>query len=104
MLVDLYGFTVTLPHILYLRAPIFIGRRKSLHFQFIAYKVRLKLVAWKASLLYIVRRVQLVKFVIQSMLVHFISIYNCSASIIKVIETWMGNFIWSGILEKKKKL
>lgn len=35
------------------------------------------------------------------MLVHCISIYNWPASIIKVIETWMRNFIWSGNLEKK---
>lgn len=51
MLVNLLGFYMDFPPFLYLGAPIFIGRPKAQHFQFIVDKVRLKLAAWKASLL-----------------------------------------------------
>lgn len=45
---------------------------------------------------------KLVKSVVQSMMVHYISIYNWPASSIKVIETCMRNFSWIGNLENKK--
>lgn len=38
------------------------------------------------------------------MLVHWIFIYNWPSSIIKVIERWMVNFIWSGNLEEKNNI
>lgn len=69
-LANILGFSTASTPFLYLVVPIFIGKPKSIHFQFIVDKVKLKLAAWKANLLSIVGRVQLVKSVIHSMLVH----------------------------------
>lgn len=46
-------------------------------------------------------RLLLVKEVIQSMMVHCISVYNWPVALIKQISTWMRNFIWSGNLDRK---
>ncbi|XP_058776557.1 uncharacterized protein LOC131650867 [Vicia villosa] len=99
---DLLGFSIAFPPFIYLGAPIFVGRLKASHFQFMADKIRMKLGAWKASLLSMAGRVQLVKAVIHSMMIHCMTVYNWPASIIKYIEKWMRNFIWSGNFDKKK--
>jgi hypothetical protein len=95
-IVNLIGFNLgTLPFN-YLGVPIFKGKPKARYFIPFADKLKSKLSAWKASLLSIAGRVQLVKSVIQSMLVYSMSIYSWPASIIKTIEGWTRNFIWSG--------
>jgi hypothetical protein len=86
----------------YLGIPIFKGKPKSCHLQPIADKIKLKLSAWKASLLSIAGRVQLVKAVIQSMLTYSISIYSWPVSLLKDLEKCIRNFIWSGDLDKRK--
>jgi hypothetical protein len=86
----------------YLGVPIFKGKPKSCHLQPIADKIKLKLSAWKASLLSIAGRVQLVKSVIQSMLVYSISVYSWPVSLLKDLEKCIRNFIWSGDIDKRK--
>jgi len=86
----------------YLGVPIFKGKAKTTYFQPIADKVKLKLSASKASLLSLAGRVQLVKSVIHSMLLHCISIYSWPVQLIKDLERWMRNFIWSGDVNKRK--
>ena len=72
----LLGFSIgTLPFT-YLSAPIFKGRPKKIHLQLIADRVRIKLANRKAALLSIAGRVQLVKFVVQSMLIHTMNVYS----------------------------
>jgi hypothetical protein len=96
------GFTIgTLPFV-YLGVPIFKGKPKSIYLQPIADKIKSKLAAWKASLLSIAGRVQLVKSVIQSMLIYSITIYSWPISLLKDLERWMKNFIWSGDLNQRK--
>jgi len=63
-IVNLLGFTKGSLPFTYLGAPIFKGKPKKIYFQSIADKVKLKLASWKASLLSIVGRVQLVKSVV----------------------------------------
>jgi mannosylglycoprotein endo-beta-mannosidase len=70
----------------YLGVPIFKGRPKVVHLQPIADKVKLKLAAWKASLLSIAGRVQLVRSVIQSMLTYSISLYSWPVSLLRDLE------------------
>ncbi|XP_058742694.1 uncharacterized protein LOC131615239 [Vicia villosa] len=101
-LADLIGFKMAFPPFLYLGAPIFIGRAKPTYFLFVVDRIKLKLASWKSSLLSIAGRLQLVKAVIQSMVLHSIAIYNWPGSLIKKITSWMRNFIWSGDMEKKK--
>ncbi|CAJ2670958.1 unnamed protein product [Trifolium pratense] len=77
------------------------GKPKASYLQPIADKIKLKLSAWKASLLSIAGRVQLVRSVIQSMLTYSISLYSWPASLLN-IEKCVRNFIWSGDIDKRK--
>lgn len=100
-LADIIGFTKVSPPFIHLGVPIFIGKPKACHFISIADNIRLKVAAWKEKFLSMAGRVQLVKYVIFSMMVHCISVYNWSGSIIKMVDCWMKNFIWSGSIDKK---
>jgi len=99
---SLLGFSVGSLPFTYLGAPIFKGRPKCIYFQPIADKVKLKLAAWKASLLSIAGRVQLVKYVIQGMLIHTMSIYSWPTKFLRDMERWIKNFIWSGDINQRK--
>jgi ribonuclease HI len=101
-IVDLLNFKVGSLPFLYLGVPIFKGKPKVLHLQPIADKIKLKLSAWKASLLSIAGRIQLIKSVIQSMLTYSISLYSWPVSLLKDLERCIRNFIWSGDIEKRK--
>lgn len=63
-IVNLIGFNIGSLPVTYLGVPIFKGKLKASHLQPIADKVKAKMSAWKASLLSIAGRVQLVKSVI----------------------------------------
>jgi len=58
-------------------------------------KIKTKLATWKASLLSIAGRVQLIKSVVQSMLIHIIIVYDWPVSQLKEIvsETLYGQGI-----------
>jgi hypothetical protein len=73
-----------------------------LHLQPIADKIKLKLSSWKATLLTMADRVQLVNLVIQSMLSYSISVYSWPTSLLKDLEKYIRNFIWSGNSDKRK--
>ncbi|GAU48962.1 hypothetical protein TSUD_406700 [Trifolium subterraneum] len=78
------------------------GKPKVNWLQSIADKIRFKLLAWKACLLSMACRIQLVRAVMHSMLMYSISIYSWPVSLIKNIEKDVKNFIWSGDVGKKK--
>jgi hypothetical protein len=101
---NLLGFSVGSLPISYLRAPIFKGKPKIIHFQAITDTIILKLYALKASLLFIAGRVQLVKSVNPSMLLHTILIYFWPVAFIKESERWIMNFIWSGDVMQRNML
>ncbi|PNX83757.1 ribonuclease H, partial [Trifolium pratense] len=82
-IVNLFGFKVGCLPFTYLGVPIFKGRPKASYFYPIADKIKVKLSAWKASLLSIAGRVQLVKSVIQSMAINSITIYSWPSAILK---------------------
>ena len=96
------GFRLGTTPFTYLGVPIFSGKPKAAHFAPIADRIKNKLAAWKASLLSIAGRVQLVKSVIQGMLIHSISIYSWPTSLLKDLEKSIRNFIWSGDTTKRK--
>ncbi|GAU17935.1 hypothetical protein TSUD_330600 [Trifolium subterraneum] len=102
LIVNLLNFSVGSLPFNYLGVPIFKGKPKASYLQPIADKIKLKLSAWKASLLSIVGRVQLVRTIVQSMLIYSISIYSWPDSLLKNIEKCMRNFIWSGDIDKRK--
>jgi len=47
-------------------------------------------------------RVQLIKSVIQSMLLHCLTIYSWPPKLFKDLEKWMRNFVWRGNIKQKK--
>jgi hypothetical protein len=96
------GFNIGSFPFMYLGIPIFKGKPKVSYLQPVADKIKAKLASWKASLLSIAGRVQLVKSVIQGMLVYSISIYSWPISLLKGLERWIKNFIWSGDISQRK--
>jgi hypothetical protein len=96
LMVQLLNFSIGSLPFNYLGVPIFKGKPRVCHLQPLADKIKLKLSAWKASLLSIAGRVQLVRSVVQSMLIYSISIYSWPESLLTDIEKSMRNFIWSG--------
>jgi hypothetical protein len=96
------GFNIGALPFNYLGAPIFKGKPKVIHFQPIADKIKSKLASWKASLLSMAGRVQMVKSVINNMLLHTMAVYSWPISLLKEIERWIKNFIWSGDTDKRK--
>jgi hypothetical protein len=100
--VQLLNFQIGAVPFNYLGVPIFNGKPKVCYLQAIADKIKLKLSAWKASLLSMAGRVQLVKAVIQSMMVYNITLYSWPVSLIKEVEKNIRNFIWSGDPDKRK--
>lgn len=99
---NVLGFNVGNLPFTYLGAPIFKGKPKAIHFQPIVDKVKNKLATWKASLLSIAGRVQMIKSVIQSMLLHTMTLYSWLVSLLKDLEKCIRNFIWRGNSSKRK--
>ncbi|KAK2429733.1 hypothetical protein QL285_028147 [Trifolium repens] len=102
LIVQVLHFNVGSLPFSYLGVPIFKGKPKAYHFQPIVDRVKLKLASWKASLLSIAGRIQLVRSVIQSMLTYTISLYSWPVSLLKYLEKCIRNFIWSGEIDKRK--
>lgn len=96
------GFSKAQPPFIYLAIPIFMGRPKTRYFQFIVDIIILKLSSCKAFLLSMTERLQLVKSVAQSMIIHSIKIYDWSVKFLLDIERWIRNFLWSGDVMKIK--
>lgn len=87
---------------LYSGAPIFKGRQKKVHFKSIIDKLKERLASLKSSLLSIVVRLLMFKFVLQGMLMHTLLVYSWPNSLLKDTARWCRNFIWSGDTETKK--
>ncbi|XP_019422999.1 PREDICTED: uncharacterized protein LOC109332473 [Lupinus angustifolius] len=86
----------------YLGVPLFIGKPRRIHLQPLADRIINKLAAWKGSLLSIMGRVELVRSVIQSMLLYSFHIYAWPAQLLKEIDSSIRNFIWSGDTKTRK--
>jgi hypothetical protein len=93
LIVQLLNFKIGTVPFNYLGVPIFKGKPKTCHLQPIADKIKMKLSAWKASLLTMAGRVQLVKAVIQSMMIYSITLYSWPISLIKEVERNIRNFV-----------
>ncbi|XP_058742495.1 uncharacterized protein LOC131614988 [Vicia villosa] len=96
------GFSTGSLPFMYLGIPIFKGRPKKIHFQSLVDKIKNKLAAWKAILLSYAGRAQLIRFVLHSMLVYSITTHSLPSSLIKELEAWFRNFLWSRDVSKRK--
>jgi len=82
----------------YLEVSIFVGAPKSRFLQPLADKVKLKLASWKGESLNMMGQIQLVNTVITEILAYSFNLYKWSVSLLKQVEQWCQNFIWTGIL------
>lgn len=64
-------------------------------------KIVAKLATWKGMLLSMAGRTQLVKSVIQSMLVFTMMIYAWPRQLVQTLQMKVNNFIWSGDVQKR---
>lgn len=85
-----------------LGVPLFKGKPKVVYLQHIIDRIKQKLSSWKGSLLSILGKVQLVNSVIHDMLAYSFYIYVWPISLIKQVDGWIRNFIWSGDIHKRK--
>lgn len=85
----------------YLGAPIFKGVPKSKYFRMVVDKIMSKLATWKGKCLTIVGRIELVKSVLQGMLVHTMLIYKWPRGLLWKLDMYSKNFIYSGDGNKK---
>jgi len=102
MLAHLSGFTVGTIPFQYLGYPIFQGKPKCTYFQSIVDRIKVKLTTWKGVLLSIMGRVQLVKSIVHGMLVYSFHIYRWPVRLLKLLDRWIKNFVWSGDIDTRK--
>ena len=102
MLAQLSGFAVGTIPFHYLGCPIFQGKPKRIHFQSIVDRIKVKLATWKGVMLTIMGRVQLVKSIVHGMLVYSFHIYRWPIRLLKMLDRWIKQFIWSGDIYSQK--
>ncbi|KAK9931811.1 hypothetical protein M0R45_019074 [Rubus argutus] len=85
----------------YLGVPIFHGKPRAAYFQPIVDRIRLRLSSWMSSLLSMAGRLQLIKSVISGMFVYSFQVYEWPVSLLRRIEPWCRNFLWSGSINKR---
>lgn len=93
---SILGFSSSAMPFLYLSVPIFEGKPRRIFLQPIADKILSKFSYWKCSLLSLMGRVELVKSIIQIMLLHSFYVYLWPASLLKILDKKIRNFIGSG--------
>ena len=86
----------------YLGVPIVVGAPKCWFLQPLADKDKLKLAYWKGKSLSMMGRIQLVNTVIIDFLAYSFHMYKWYVSILKQVEQWCRNFIWTGDILKKR--
>lgn len=101
LLLDSMGFSQGSLPFRYLGAPIFKGAPKGEYFAKVANRIRSKLATWKGALLSMAGRMQLVKSVVQGMMVFTIMIYRWPKEVIRKLQSAINNFIWTGDLQKR---
>lgn len=102
MIATMLGFSLGAVPFQYLGCPIFHGKPKVAHFRIITDRIKSKLATWKGRILSIMGRVQLVKSVIHGMLVYSFHVYLWPKRLLRLLDSWIKNFIWSGDVLMKK--
>ncbi|KAF1892117.1 hypothetical protein Lal_00036473 [Lupinus albus] len=99
---EILGFNAGSLPFNYLGVPLFKGKPGRIHLQPIVDRIIAKLATWKGLSLSIMGMVELVKSVIHSMLAFSFHIYAWPASLIKILDSSIMNFIWSGNSRTRK--
>ncbi|XP_042499700.1 uncharacterized protein LOC122077867 [Macadamia integrifolia] len=101
---DLLGIpTCSLPT-RYLGVEIFKGGVKKDRMLPLIDKIKSRLQGWQGKLLSMAGRAELIWSVISGMPIHNFSTYWWPESVIKTVERWIRNFLWSGDIYTVKKI
>lgn len=101
-IVNFLGFHIGPFPFNYPGALILRAKPKTIHLQPIADRIKTKMAIWKSSLLLIAWRVQLVKSMVQNLLIHTIPIYAFPSALLKDLKKWTRKFIWSWDITHRK--
>ncbi|XP_042520593.1 uncharacterized protein LOC122094023 [Macadamia integrifolia] len=88
----------------YLGLEIFKGVVKKDRILHLMDKIKARLQGWRGKLLSMAGRVELIRSVFSGMPIHNFSVYWWPESVIKTVERWMRNFLWSGDIDTVKKI
>lgn len=107
---DFLGFRCGSLPFTYLGVPIFLGKLRRVYLQPIADRIKSKLSSWKGSTLTVMGRVQLVKSMIQGILVYSFHVYMWPISLLKDLDRcirWIrlesnGLLIWTDSISRRK--
>jgi hypothetical protein len=102
MIANMLGFSVRSVPFFNLGCPIFQGKPKVIHFRMITDRIKNKLATWKGRILSVMGRVQLVKSIIHGMLVYSFHVYLWPRRLLRLLDSWIIFFIWSGDVLTKK--
>ncbi|XP_026435983.1 uncharacterized protein LOC113333792 [Papaver somniferum] len=78
------------------------GIVRHIHVRQVVEKIMDKLAGWKGKLLYFQARLVLIRSVIASYVIHSMAVYKWTCNIIKQVERFIRNFLWSDDAEKRK--
>ena len=92
----LLGIPVGRAPFTYLGVPIFRGKPRRVHLQGLADRAKAKMAGWVGKLIYMAGRVQLIRSVVQPLLLHSFMVYKWPAMLIRQLDAWMRNFVWTG--------
>ena len=86
----------------YLSVPLFKGKPSKRAFTSFLDIIKFKMEGWQDKALSIAGRIQLVKSVVYGKLSYIFSIYRWPALMLKQLDQFIRNFIWTRICSKKK--
>ncbi|KAJ4715617.1 Ribonuclease H [Melia azedarach] len=99
---SILGFAEGSIPFVYLGVPIFKGCPRRQHLQALTDRVTSTFSCWSGKLLSMAGRIELVRTVIQSLLMHSFKVYLWPRSLLSLIQTWARNFILSGSAHQRK--
>ncbi|PWA52848.1 reverse transcriptase domain, Reverse transcriptase zinc-binding domain protein [Artemisia annua] len=86
----------------YLGLPIGSNMNSIMNWQPLIDRFHQKLSSWKANLLSIGGRLTLIKAVLGSLGIYYLSIFKCPESVLKILESIRASFFWGGSRDHKK--
>ncbi|GKC51177.1 hypothetical protein Tco_1073922 [Tanacetum coccineum] len=86
----------------YLGLPIGSNMNMIANWQHLIDRFRDKLSSWKANLLSIGGRLTLIKAVLGSLGIYYMSIFKCPESVINALESMRATFFWGGSGDNRK--
>ena len=101
-LADVFGCKVGKLPSKYLGIPLCLGFPKKHLWDSVVERIEKKLSSWKGRYLSMGGRVTLIKSVLSSIPVYFLSCFHCPKAVVRRIERLQRDFLWNDSIGKKK--